>query len=45
MIQKCTFTYGGGDKNMVWFVGLVLGLGIHLFAEIQVVDHAQPLVA
>ena len=34
VIQKCTFTYGVGDKNMVWFEGLVLDLGIHLFAEI-----------
>ena len=34
VIQKCTFIYGGGDKNMAWLVDMVLGLGIHLFAEI-----------
>ena len=34
MIQKCMFTSGGGDKNMAWFVDLVLGLEIHLFAKI-----------
>ena len=34
VIQKYTFTYGGGDKNMAWFVGLDLGLENHLFAEI-----------
>ena len=32
----------GGDKNMAWYVSLVLGLEIHSFAEIQVVHHAQP---
>ena len=45
MIHKCTSTHGGGDKNMAWFAGLVLGLEIHLFAEILAAHHAQLLVA